>query len=175
MVGPGWGESAARRLCPSETKLRTPLPIAFVPEPPSPTNTQDTHRQHEHGSRGARQPVSPGKTWASRGTLWTEGPRELGKSTGQSWARVTVGGREPWRRWKYTGQAQTSVRLCGTEYSRTQAQRRGHCYGIRMRTGSWWGGMRTEVWAEEFREGKAGSRNPEGTRRHCRRWVGVAC
>lgn len=139
-------------------------PLHLCPEPPSPTNTQDTHRQHEHGSRGARQPVSPGKTWASRGTLWTEGPRELGQSTGQSWARVMVGGQEPWHRWKYTGQAQTSVKLCGTEYSRTQAQRRGHHYGIRMRKGSWWGGMRREVWAEEFREGKAGSCNPEGMR-----------
>lgn len=41
----------------------------------SPPHMQGTHRQHEHGSWGAGQPIGPRKTWASRGTLWAEGWR----------------------------------------------------------------------------------------------------
>lgn len=66
-----------------------PTHTAATPQPSS----KDTHRQHEHGSRRAGQPVSPRKAWASRGTLWTEGPGEwvstqrgagLGRGDGRS-------------------------------------------------------------------------------------------
>lgn len=95
------------------------------PQPPAPTN-KATYGQHEHGSRGAGQPIGPGKTWASGGTLWTEEQRELGQSAqGWSWAGQHEGsgatvqletqwtGTDPARRW-------------GTAHSRTQAPRRRH-------------------------------------------------
>ena len=65
---------------PPRKQPRAPLPHrTWSPEPTHPATqppSKDTHRQHEHGSRRAGQPVSPRKAWASRGTLWTEGPGE---------------------------------------------------------------------------------------------------
>lgn len=64
-------------------------PPTLSPEPAHPSTTHRyTHRQHEHGSRRAGQPVSARKAWASRGTLRTEG-RRGGQGLGGSWTGAT--------------------------------------------------------------------------------------
>lgn len=70
----------------------------------------------------------------------------------------------------------TNTDQCKTlrhEMFQNPSPEKGHHYGMRMRKGSWWGGLRREVWAEAFREQRQGGCNPEGPRRHCGRWAGV--
>lgn len=87
--------------------------------PPAPPRRKGTHRQHEHGSRRAGQPVGPRKARASRGTLWTEGPREPGQCTGMEpgSARCESDPGPQDTRWTSTGP--------GRGISRPQAQGRG--------------------------------------------------
>lgn len=50
-------------------------PASPPPELPDPKTHRETHREHEHRSRGPRQSISPWETWTSRGALQWWGER----------------------------------------------------------------------------------------------------